>query len=113
MRSTADVFEELYAKWKSFIANDANPLSSSDADYIRNPQFEAIVQLGEGAIPLILEKLRTNDSAHFLVHALGRIAGDPFTPGEIADAQRRYGAPLGNQGYARLWQEWWGRRSEQ
>jgi hypothetical protein len=107
MTTTADQFEERYARWKAFVESHADPLSSSDADSIRNPEFDAMVALGEPSIPHILRKLRTDDGAHFLVHALERITGHQFAEEDVRAAQRRHGAPLGNQGYAEMWQEWW------
>ena len=106
-----ETFEDRYRQWKAFIAgDDAISLSSSDAPYVSNPQFEAIVELGEPAIPFILEKIRTDDDAHFLVHAIERITGKRFTPRELEEGGRRHGSPLGNQGYAALWEEWWRER---
>ena len=88
----------------------ATSLSSSDVDYASNPEFEAIVDMGEVAIPFIIEKLRIDDSAHFLIHALEKIMGKRFTRNEIEAGERRHGAPLGDQGFAAMWEEWWSRR---
>lgn len=113
MQNIAEAFEDHYQKWKSFIANDAVSLSSADEDYLRNPHFEAIVNLGPGSVPYILEKLQTDDSAHFLVHALERITGKRFAPAEIEAARASPGSPLGNQGLVKLWQDWWQQHGEE
>lgn len=109
MTNISEAFDDAYAKWKAVARSERTAISSSDADHVRNPEFDAIIALGEPAIPYIVEKMRTDDYGHFLIHALDRITGKRFTPEEIADAERRHGSPLGNQGYAELWQEWWRR----
>ncbi len=110
MMTDAIIFEDHYQKWKSFCQSDEVMLSSSDDDYIDNEHFRAIVNMGEEAVPHIIEKLQTDADAHFLIHALRRITGRQFTTAEIEAAQSRYGAPMGNQGYAAIWVDWWKRR---
>lgn len=68
-----NLFEERYQQWKSFINTGTLSLSSSSDDYINNEQFQSIVDLGGEAIPFIIEKMKTDEDAHFLVHALERI----------------------------------------
>jgi hypothetical protein len=68
--------------------------------------------MGEAAVPHIIAKLQTDEGAHFLIHALERITNHRFTPEEVEAAQRRYGKPLGNQGYARLWTDWWNQKEK-
>jgi ATP-dependent helicase/DNAse subunit B len=67
------LFEERYQQWKSFINIGTLSLSSFSDDYINNEQFQSIVDLGPEAIPFIIEKMKTDEDAHFLVHALERI----------------------------------------
>jgi hypothetical protein len=107
MSSINEIFEDYYRKWKAAIQKDEVTLSSRSEDYINNPDFEAIVDLGPEAVPYILAKLQTDEDAHFLVYALERITNKKFTNDELAAARERYGAPLGNQGLAAMWQEWW------
>lgn len=107
MKNIDEVFEDYYQKWKSYTQSGTVALSSSDEDYINNPHFQAIVDLGENAVPYIIQKFQTDENAHFLIHALERITHKRFTPTEIAAAQARFGIPLGNQGFAAMWQEWW------
>ena len=107
MKNIGEVFEDYYQKWKSFTQSDPVALASSDEDYINNPHFQAIVDLGEDAVPYILHKFKTDESAHFLIHALEGITHHRFTPAEMTAAQTRYGAPLGNQGFAAMWRDWW------
>jgi hypothetical protein len=113
MKSSAETFEDYYQRWKSFIENDAISLSSRDDDYINIPQFQAIVDLGPEAVPHIIEKLQTDEGAHFLIHALERITHKRFTPKEVKAAQARYGETLGNQGLAAMWVDWWKEHAEE
>lgn len=107
MKTSAEVFEEYYQQWQSFSQSEAVVLSSRAEDYLDSAPFQAIVEMGEAAVPYIIEKLQSDESAHFLIHALERITQKRFTPAEIAAAGSRYGTPLGNQGFAALWCEWW------
>jgi hypothetical protein len=107
MESTAERFEELFRRWMSVSRTDARSLISSDQAYTENPEFEAIVSMGEAAVPYIIAKLEADADAHFLIHALERITSKRFTRDEIEAAEPRYGKPLGNQGYARMWIDWW------
>jgi hypothetical protein len=111
MKTLAEIFEDHYQNWKSFIRNDAVFVSSLDEDYINNHHFQAIVDLGEAALPYIVEKLRTDEDAHFLIHAMEQITHKRFTPSEIAAAQASFGSPLGNQGFAAMWVDWWSKQS--
>jgi len=67
------LFEERYQQWKSFIHTGTLSLSSFTDDYINNEQFQSIVDLGPEAIPFIIEKMKTDEDAQFLVHAIERI----------------------------------------
>ncbi len=107
MRSTAATFEDYYKKWKSFIQSESVALMSSDDAYVNNPHFQEMVDMGEEALPYIIEKIETDEEAHFLIHALERITNKQFTPEEIEAGKARYGRPLGNQGYAAMWLDWW------
>ena len=68
-----ELFEERYRRWRARIASGDIVLSSFEKDYISNPEFDAIVELGEAAIPYILEKIECDEDAHFLRHAVDRI----------------------------------------
>jgi hypothetical protein len=105
------VFEQRYQNWKAFINAGTLSLSSSSDDYINNIQFQSIVDLGSPAVPFIIHKLKTDDNAHFLVHALEKITKHRFTDDEIAAARKRYGIAFGNQQLAEMWMNWWESRS--
>jgi hypothetical protein len=105
-----EVFENLYEKWRSFIQKDDLSLSSLSEDYINNEHFQAIVDLGLKAIPFIIQKLQTDENAHFLIYALEEITKHSFNAAEIAIARDRYGGEFGNQLLAKMWQEWWNAR---
>jgi hypothetical protein len=100
-------FEKLYQRWNASSETGVRSLSSADSSYTETPEFEAIVNMGETAVPYIIAKLETDADAHFLIHALERLTNKRFTQEEIEAAQRRYGKPFGNQGYARMWIDWW------
>jgi hypothetical protein len=102
-----DRFEDFYRQWRAHCARPEVMEHSSDAAYIENSPFQAIVDLGEAAIPFLVAKLKRAPEAHFLVHALERVAPKTFSAEEIDNAKRKYGSPLGNQGFARMWIEWW------
>jgi hypothetical protein len=103
-------FERLYEEWSRSVQDASIAYSSSDRDYIQNPHFDAIVELGHDALPFIMEKLRSDEGAHFLIHALTRITGRRFPPGEAEADRASAGEPIGNQAIARLWLSWWDSR---
>ncbi len=105
--NSAVTFEKKYQEWKSYCVRPEVAEQSSDAAYINNAPFQDIVALGDQAVPYIIEKLRTDPEAHFLIHALERITHHKFTAEEIEAAKKKYGTPLGNQGYAKMWIDWW------
>jgi hypothetical protein len=107
MSPLASDFDEKFRQWKAFCARPEIAERSSDDAYIDNAPFRAIVALGADAIPLIVDKLREDPEAHFLIHALEQITGKRLSSAQLDDGRRRYGSPLGNQGYAKLWIEWW------
>jgi len=112
MTDVAQKFEDYYQRWKAFAQSEAVSLSSADEDYLKDPNFDAIVELGYAAVPYIIDKLETDEIAHFLIHALERITHKQFSPTEIEAAEASYGSPLGNQGYAALWRDWWQRQDK-
>ena len=112
MKNSAFVFENRYQQWRSFCQSGTTRLSSISDPYINNSYFQAIVDIGDEAVPYIIEKLQTDEDAHFLIHALERITKKRFTPEEIRVAQTLYGTPLGNQGYAVMWRDWWTKQME-
>jgi hypothetical protein len=107
MQSIRDRFEALYREWKEQVDSGSVSLSSSDDTYVSLPAFRAMVALGEAAIPYMIEKLRTDEDAHFLIHALAEITGErPRPPAPGAGVDR----PLGNQATAAAWVAWWDER---
>ena len=92
-------FEVAYSDWRRSLSADGPSPRSDDAAYIDNAPFAAMVALGPRAAPLMVQKLRTDPEAHFLVHALWRVTRKQFPP--AAD-----GRPRGNQGLAQLWVQW-------
>jgi hypothetical protein len=102
-------FENAYVKWRSYCEQAGVAEYSSDQPYIDNPPFRDIVALGPTVVPLIIGKMKSDPAAHFLIHALEQITGRRFSPQEIEIAKQKYGSPLGNQGYVRMWIDWWER----
>jgi len=105
--ATSEHFERLYREWRSHVDRSVTPYSSSDHHYIQNPHFDAIVNLGSDALPFIMEKLRSNEYAHFLIHALARITGKRFSLEELRACRPLADGPLGNQAFVQLWLSWW------
>jgi hypothetical protein len=106
-QNLASTFERAYREWKAYCARPEIAEHSSDAEYINNPKFQAIVELGTEVVPLIISKLKEDPEAHFLIHATERITRKRFSREETDEAKKRFGSPLGNQGYARMWIDWW------
>jgi len=104
-------FEEYYNRWKSFINNTDISEYSSDSEYVDNKYFNKIISLGEQALPYIVEKMKEDPEAHFLIHAMEKITGKRLSKKEIVEGIEKYGSPLGNQGFAKIWIEWWGKRT--
>jgi hypothetical protein len=107
MSSPASDFDEKFRQWKAFCARPEIAEQSSDGAYVDNAPFRAIVALGADVVPLIIDKLKADPDAHFLIHALEQITGKRLSAAQLDEGRRRYGSPLGNQGYAKLWIEWW------
>ena len=105
--AVGEQFEQLYRAWSNDVQHNMNPYSSSDRDYIQSPHFDAIVDLGSEALPFIMEKLRWDEHAHFLIHALARITGKHFSPEEVAASRSPADGPIGNQAIVQLWLSWW------
>ena len=100
-------FEKRYHQWREACERDLTLSLASDNACTRIPEFQEIVQLGRPALPYMIEKLRTDEAAHWLIYALEAITQKQFTKAEITAEAARTGTPLGNQGYARLWIAWW------
>lgn len=107
MDTLRDTFEQHYRRWKAHAEDDALALSSSDVAYTDNPPFRAMVEMGWPAVPYLIEKLRTDDGNHFLIHALAEITGHRITLEEARAAQGDPGAVPGNQAYVACWLAWW------
>ena len=101
------LFEQYYGEWKSYIHSPHVSEVSSDTAYIDNEYFRKITDLGEQALPYIIEKLKKDPDAHFLIHAMEKITGRGFSQSEVEEGIRKYGSPLGNQGLAKMWIDWW------
>ena len=107
MADAHDTFEAHYQRWQAHVEGEAVSLASDDRPYIDNAPYRAIVEMGWPAVPHIIEKLRTDEQAHFFIHALAEITGHRFTAGETsAEAQQ----PTGNQAEAARWLAWWDER---
>lgn len=106
-------FEQLYREWLSYVRQSLISYSSADRDYIQNPHFDAIVDLGSDALPFIMEKLRSDDEAHFLIHALARITGKNFSRKELEAHRSPADGPSGNQTFVQLWLSWWDSQQRQ
>ena len=89
------------------MSSGATELSSDDAAYTSLPSFRALVELGWPAVPHMIEKLRTDEEAHFLIHALAEITGEHPLYEETGAGGRPPERPLGNQAEAAAWIAWW------
>ena len=107
-----DDFLRCYEAWKEYIRKDPScALSSSDARFIENPAFRAIIELGPAAIPAIVAHLFRDDHSHFLHHSLRQLTGHRFTPQDRAAAIHLFGH-LGNQAECAMWLGWWGKMQQ-
>lgn len=107
IETVGERFERLYGDWWKHVQQNMNPYSSSDRDYIENRHFDAMVDLGPDAVPYIMEILRADENAHFLIHALSRITGKEFSHAEIDAFRTPAEHSVGNQTFVRLWLSWW------
>ena len=108
MQSIRDRFETLYRQWNEQVASGPISLASSDDAYVGVPAFRALVALGAPAIPFMIEKLRTDEGAHFLIHALAEITDErPRLPASGSGPD----GPLGNRAAAAAWVAWWDERN--
>ncbi|MCC6368245.1 MAG: hypothetical protein IT165_32365 [Bryobacterales bacterium] len=103
-------FEEAYGRWLEYCKRPEIMEASTNSAYCDNDPFREMVALGEAAIPYIIGRLKSDEEAHFLVWALEEIAPGTFRAEDVERARARYGDPLGNQGRARMWIEWWEQR---
>ena len=86
-------------------------MSSADALYVDNAEFRAMVEMGWDAVPYMIEKLRSDEDAHFLIHALASITGE--RPAARTGGNEAGGRPevAGNQTVAEAWVAWWEARA--
>lgn len=68
-------FRERLAAWQATWSRPELLLSSDTRDYARGPEFEAIVDLGPAAAPLVVEQLAHEPDGFFLLAALERWHG--------------------------------------
>lgn len=62
MPATKRQFETAYKKWRKAIADDAKvQLSSRPQDYTALKEYRALMKLGKGALPFVLEKIQKGD----------------------------------------------------
>lgn len=99
-------FEQLYSEWSTYVRN-MRSYSSSDDDFVQNRYFDAIVALGSDALPFIMAKLKSDEYAHFLIHALTRITGKHFSLEELDAYRTLADGPSGNQAMVEVWLSWW------
>lgn len=104
-------FEKIYNDWKSYIKGTDISEFSSDEVYINNKYFYKIISLGKPILPLIVDRMKEDPNAHFLIHAMEKISGHQLSKEEIAKGIETYGTPLGNQTLAKIWISWWERQS--
>jgi hypothetical protein len=107
MKELRELFEEKYQQLIAFCELGEVALLSSNDACVDSPIFQDIVNLGPDVVPLILDKLRSDTAAHVLIHALPKLTKKKFSDAEIQAAMQKYGAPLGNQGFAKMWLKWW------
>jgi hypothetical protein len=100
-KKVEEVFQRCYEEWQGHVRRPEVRISSRTEDYLRCPAFEKIVELGEPALPFIMEKLRQGD--FFLHHAAGRITGLDI----VRERAGQEGSLVGEQGLAELWLRWW------
>jgi hypothetical protein len=93
-------FDQLYEEWLRSLEDPNLRHSSRPADYVDHPAYEGIVQMGEEALPLIVEKLK--EGQFFLNTAMERIT-------EI-DLRRQMPLAVSEQEMARQWVRWWENR---
>lgn len=61
MPVTKRQFEAAYRKWKKAIKDPEIMVSSRPQDYTDIKEFKALVKLGKGALPFILEKIEAGE----------------------------------------------------
>ena len=61
-------FEKRLMQWNQAIKSEPAMLLSNDThDYAKQPQFAALVEMGEEIIPLVLDKLCDEENFHVLI----------------------------------------------
>jgi hypothetical protein len=65
-------FDGRLAAWKATWTRPELQLSSDTRDFTRGPEFEAIVELGPAAAPLVAEQLAREPDGFFLLAVLER-----------------------------------------
>ncbi len=99
------VFPELAQKWEKTLA------SGEQATHLETKDFHEIVALGKGAIPLVVQKLRSGHS--FWYRALEEITGERLEQEKVGDFGTYHEGESKSQwhnrvfmGYKIAWIEW-------
>lgn len=94
MSDLRERFERLASEWDAH--REARRESSNPYSYLEHASFDAIVALGEPAIPLVIERYR--DGSVFWGAALRRMTGrSEFGDGVVGDLEST----------RRQWLAWW------
>ena len=93
-------FDALFSEWEKIIDDPKIRISSRPWDYINNQPYKAIVNLGEEALPFIMEKLE--QGVFFLNQAVLDITGVKIE--RIMGKEKRFPS---EQEKSRLLIDWW------
>jgi len=98
-------FDALFSEWEKVIDDPKIRISSRPRDYINNEPYKAIVNLGEVALPLIIEKLK--QGVFFMNQAVLDITGVKID--HIIGKEKRFPS---EQEKSRLLIDWWKTRNK-
>lgn len=99
-------FNENYNKWQQYISKPEVKISSNSSVYINNEPFRRIINMGEEALPLIIEKMKNgknenwNESQFFLWHAARDITGK-----DLSDKNKFESEQMKAEKYIIWWQQ--------
>jgi hypothetical protein len=98
-------FDDLFAQWEEAIQDPRVQISSRPQDYIDNEPYRAIVNLGQEALPYVMEKLE--QGAFFLNQAVLDIA--EISMDEILEEEQPFPS---EQDKSELLLRWWRSREQ-
>jgi hypothetical protein len=113
--SVEEEFEPLYQEWETSFAQIVGFRSTFDGDavYNNNPAFQKIVDLGVEAVPLIMEKMKTNPHVgealfritkwRYHINRTGTPGNSVWTVEEFPDERETKGPP----DVIRVIERWW------